>query len=96
MLGCGQGDKYGDGVCFEELVRRYSESYNEETGAHFTSRDIIYLMTDLLLADDRELVAGEGAVKAAYDQTMGKPQMLSAMIERITALNSKVEVRMFG
>ncbi|WP_434779943.1 type I restriction-modification system subunit M [Enterococcus thailandicus] len=84
------------GYIFEELVRRYSESYNEEAGAHFTSRDIIYLMTDLLLADDRELIAGEGVVKTVYDQTMGTSQMLSAMIERITALNSKAEVRTFG
>ncbi|MEQ6997725.1 class I SAM-dependent DNA methyltransferase [Enterococcus casseliflavus] len=84
------------GYIFEELVRRYSESYNEEAGAHFTSRDIIYLMTDLLLAEDRELIAGEGVVKTVYDQTMGTSQMLSAMIERITALNSKAEVRTFG
>lgn len=84
------------GYVFEELVRRYSESYNEEAGAHFTSRDIIYLMTDLLLADDRELITSEGVVKTVYDQTMGTSQMLSAMIERITALNSEAEVRTFG
>ena len=40
---------------FEKLVRKFSESYNEEAGAHFTSRDIIYLMTDLLLIEDKIL-----------------------------------------
>ena len=42
------------GYIFEELVRRFSESYNEHAGAHFTSRDIIYLMTDLLISGDKE------------------------------------------
>jgi type I restriction enzyme M protein len=42
------------GYIFEELVRRFSESYNEQAGAHFTSRDIIYLMTDLLIAEDKD------------------------------------------
>ena len=41
------------GYIFEDLIKRFSESYNEEAGAHFTSRDIIYLMTDLLLAEDK-------------------------------------------
>ena len=40
------------GYIFEDLVRRFSESFGEEAGAHFTSRDIIYLMSDLLVAED--------------------------------------------
>ena len=54
------------GYIFEELVRKFSESYNEEAGAHFTSRDIIYLMTDLLLAEDSETLVGENVVKTVY------------------------------
>ncbi|WP_062109427.1 type I restriction-modification system subunit M [Bacillus niameyensis] len=84
------------GYIFEELVRKFSESYNEEAGAHFTSRDIIYLMTDLLLAEDRETLTGEDVVKTVYDQTMGTSQMLSAMIERIHDFNKSAEVRTFG
>lgn len=84
------------GYIFEELVRRFSESYNEEAGAHFTSRDIIYLMTDILLAEDRDLLAGTDVVKTVYDQTMGTSQMLSAMIERIHNLNADADVRTFG
>ena len=81
------------GYIFEDLVRRFSESFGEEAGAHFTSRDIIYLMTDLLLSDAD--LSGEGNV-TVYDMTMGTSQMLSCMEERIHALNSEMEVTCFG
>lgn len=84
------------GYIFEELVRKFSESYNEEAGAHFTSRDIIYLMTDLLLANDKDSITGDSIVKTVYDQTMGTSQMLSAMMERIKELNGDAEVLTFG
>ncbi len=80
------------GYIFEDLVRRFSESFGEEAGEHFTSRDIIYLMTDLLLAD-ANLDAGGMTV---YDMTMGTSQMLSCMEERIHDLNSDIEVTCFG
>ena len=80
------------GYIFEDLVRRFSESFGEGAGAHFTSRDIIYLMTDLLLAD-ADLDAGGMTV---YDMTMGTSQMLSCMEERIHDLNSDIEVTCFG
>lgn len=81
------------GYIFEDLVRRFSESFGEEAGAHFTSRDIIYLMTDLLLADADLSQAGNITV---YDMAMGTSQMLSCMEERIRDLNSEVEVTCFG
>lgn len=84
------------GYIFEELVRKFSESYNEEAGAHFTSRDIIYLMTDLLLNEDKEALSGKNVVKTVYDQTMGTSQMLSAMSERIHDFNKSAEVITFG
>ena len=80
------------GYIFEDLVRRFSESFGEEAGAHFISRDIIYLMTDLLFAD-ANLDAGGMTV---YDMTMGTSQMLSCMEERIHDLNSDIEVTCFG
>ena len=80
------------GYIFENLVQRFSESYNEEAGAHFTSRDIIYLMTDLLLCDAK---LDDGNV-TVYDMTMGTSQMLSCMEERIHELNRDVEVTCFG
>ena len=81
------------GYIFEDLVRRFSESFGEEAGAHFTSRDIIYLMTDLLLSDADLSHAGSVTV---YDMTMGTSQMLSCMEERIHDLNSDIEVTCFG
>ncbi|MBO5544742.1 MAG: SAM-dependent DNA methyltransferase [Oscillospiraceae bacterium] len=81
------------GYIFEDLVRRFSESFGEEAGAHFTSRDIIYLMTDLLLSDADLTQAGNVTV---YDMAMGTSQMLSCMEERIHDLNSDIEVTCFG
>ena len=80
------------GYIFEDLVRRFSESFGEEAGAHFTSRDIIYLMTDLLLSEP-DLDTSSMTV---YDMTMGTSQMLSCMEERIHELNSDIEVTCFG
>ena len=84
------------GYVFEELVRKFSESYNEEAGAHFTSRDIIYLMTDLLLIEDKNTLFKEHVFKTVYDQTMGTSQMLSAMTERRHDMNDTAEVATFG
>ena len=80
------------GYIFEDLVRRFNESYGEEAGAHFTSRDIIYLMTDILLCDTKF----NGDTITVYDMAMGTSQMLSCMEERIHALDSETEVTCFG
>ena len=80
------------GYVFEDLVRRFNESYGEEAGAHFTSRDIIYLMTDILLSDTQF----NGQNITVYDMTMGTSQMLSCMEERIHALDEDAVVTCFG
>ena len=84
------------GYIFENLVQRFSESYDEEAGAHFTSRDIIYLMCDLLVTDDRQLADEDGISKLVYDMTMGTSQMLTCMEERLQALDAKADVDVFG
>ncbi|WP_303816720.1 class I SAM-dependent DNA methyltransferase [Selenomonas ruminantium] len=84
------------GYIFENLVQRFSESYNEEAGAHFTSRDIIYLMCDLLVAGDRNAFEEDGISKTVYDMTMGTSQMLTCMEERLKALDSEADVDVFG
>ena len=81
------------GYMFEDLVKRFSESFGEEAGAHFTSRDVIYLMTDLLLSDAD--LSKNGTV-TVYDMAMGTSQMLSCMEERIHDLNSEMNVTCFG
>lgn len=83
------------GYIFENLVQRFSESYNEEAGAHFTSRDIIYLMCDLLV-DDRTAFDSDGITKTVYDMTMGTSQMLTCMEERLKQLDADADVTCFG
>lgn len=77
------------GYIFEDLVKRFSESFGEEAGAHFTSRDIIYLMTDLLLSDAD---LSKGGNVTVYDMAMGTSQMLSCMEERIQELNTEIGI----
>ncbi|MDY4080897.1 MAG: class I SAM-dependent DNA methyltransferase [Candidatus Metalachnospira sp.] len=84
------------GYIFENLVQRFSESYNEEAGAHFTSRDIIYLMCDLLLTDNDIVKDDDGIHCTVYDMTMGTSQMLTCMEERLEQLDSKATVQTFG
>ena len=81
------------GYIFEDLVRRFSESFGEEAGAHFTSRDVVYLMTDLLLSDAD---LSRGGNVTVYDMAMGTSQMLSCMEERIRELNAEIGVTCFG
>jgi type I restriction enzyme M protein len=84
------------GYIFEELVRKFSESYDEEAGAHFTARDIIYLMTDLLVAEERDILINDNKVKTVYDMAMGTSQMLACMTDRLRQLNANVKVDCYG
>lgn len=87
------------GYIFEELVRKFSESYDEQAGAHFTARDIIYLMTELLVAPDKDNIISNGCNKTAYDMTMGTSQMLACLDEKLIDLNvnnKSIELKCFG
>lgn len=84
------------GYVFEELVRKFSESYDEDAGQHFTSRDIIYTMTDLLLVDDHDSLVENGVIKTVYDMAMGTSQMLTCMEERLIELDADAEITTFG
>ncbi len=84
------------GYIFENLVQRFSESYDEEAGAHFTSRDIIYLMCDLLVTNYEFDMDEDGMHCTVYDMTMGTSQMLTCMEERLRQLDEKANVTTFG
>ena len=84
------------GYIFEELVRKFSESYDEQAGAHFTARDIIYLMTDLLIAPEKDEIKANGCSKTAYDMTMGTSQMLACLDERLHEVNKNSVLKCFG
>ena len=83
------------GYVFENLVQRFSESYDEEAGAHFTSRDIIYLMCDLLTMN-ADFSGEDVPAKTVYDMAMGTSQMLTCMEERIHALDKEAEIICYG
>lgn len=84
------------GYIFEELVRKFSESYDEQAGAHFTARDIIYVMSDILVAGDEERLSEEGVSVSIYDMTMGTSQMLGCLTERLTKLDPEADVTSYG
>lgn len=84
------------GYIFEELIRKFSESYDEQAGAHFTSRDIIYLMTELLVAPEKTEIMENGCTKTAYDMAMGTSQMLGCLTERLKEISSKANLACFG
>lgn len=84
------------GYIFENLVQRFSESYDEEAGAHFTSRDIIYTMCDLLVSGDKNAFGSDGISKTVYDMTMGTSQMLTCMEERLRQFDKDAAVTSFG
>lgn len=84
------------GYIFEELIRKFSESYDEQAGAHFTSRDIIYLMTELLISPEKEEIKEKGCTKTAYDMDMGTNQMLGCLTERLQAISDEATLTCFG
>ena len=83
------------GYIFENLVQRFSESYDEEAGAHFTSRDIIYLMCDMLTMN-ADFSGEDSPAKTVYDMAMGTSQMLTCMEERIKTMDKDAEIICFG
>ncbi len=84
------------GYVFEELTRRFSEAIGDGAGEHFTSRDIVELMTDLLVIPDADELINDNSAKTIYDQTMGTSQMLTVMQDRLRALNANMSVQTFG
>lgn len=84
------------GYIFEELIRKFSESYDEQAGAHFTSRDIIYLMTELLVAPEKDDIKENGCTKTAYDMAMGTSQMLGCLSERLQDISEDAVLTCFG
>lgn len=84
------------GYIFEELVRKFSESYDEQAGAHFTARDIIYLMAETLIDPQREKIKQEGITATMYDMAMGTSQMLDCLSEKLKELDPNANLTEFG
>jgi len=84
------------GLIFEELIRRYNEALNENPGEHFTPREVIRLMVNLLLAQDRDALERNHIVRTVYDPCAGSGGMLTIGKERILEINPNAEVYLFG
>lgn len=84
------------GYIFEELVRKFSESYDEHAGAHFTARDIIYLMSEILIGEDKQKLTAEGVTTTIYDMAMGTSQMLGCMTEKLLEIDPDASIKCFG
>jgi type I restriction enzyme M protein len=92
-------DKLGNdqmGYVFEHLIRKFAEDSNETAGEHFTPREVIHLMVNLLIAPDADTVAGEGQVINILDPACGTGGMLVAAEDRIKEINPKAQVYLFG
>ena len=72
------------GTIFEELIRKFNEALNENPGEHFTPRDVVHLMVDLMLAGDEDAIADEGIVRTVYDPCCGSGGMLTIAKEHIS------------
>ncbi|RCG28282.1 SAM-dependent DNA methyltransferase [Sphaerisporangium album] len=89
-------DNHQMGYAFEELIRRFSEISNETAGEHFTPREVIELMVELLLAPDDAVLTGPGQVIDILDPACGTGGMLSAAEEHIRRLNPRTRVNLYG
>src|SRR6202023_1924791 len=84
------------GSIFEELIRRFSEESNETAGEHFTPRDVIRLMVDLLFLEDDDALRKPGIVRTLYDPACGTGGMLSVAEEYLRELNPEADLVVFG
>ncbi|MET8331102.1 class I SAM-dependent DNA methyltransferase [Streptomyces sp. NPDC005181] len=84
------------GYIFEELIRRFAEQSNETAGEHFTPREVIKLMVNLLVAPDADALSLPGVVRTVMDPACGTGGMLSAADDRIKALNPGATVEVYG
>ncbi|MEH0424455.1 type I restriction-modification system subunit M [Streptomyces sp. B21-083] len=84
------------GYIFEELIRRFAEQSNETAGEHFTPREVIKLMVNLLVAPDADALTVPGVVRTVMDPACGTGGMLSAADDRIKALNPAATVEVYG
>jgi type I restriction enzyme M protein len=84
------------GLVFEELIRKFAEISNETAGEHFTPREVIRLMVNLLFIEDDEVLAKAGVVRTIYDPTAGTGGMLSVAGEYLAEHNPQARLTMFG
>jgi type I restriction enzyme M protein len=89
-------DNHDMGLAFEELIRKFAEISNETAGEHFTPREVIRLMVNLIFVEDDDALSKPGVVRTIYDPTAGTGGMLSVAGEHLAAQNPDARLTMFG
>ena len=84
------------GYLFEELIRRFSEMSNETAGEHFTPREVIRLIVDLMIANDDAKLTGRGIIRQVYDPACGTGGMLALTEKALKDFNPNIRVELFG
>jgi len=84
------------GYIFEEIIRRFSEAHNEDAGQHYTPREVIELMVNILFYDDNDVLSGKNVAKTIYDPACGTGGMMSVAEEYLHKMNSSTEIIAFG
>lgn len=84
------------GYIFEEIIRKFSEAHNEDAGQHYTPREVIQLMVNILFYDDNDILSGNNVAKTIYDPACGTGGMLSVAEEYLHNLNASTELISFG
>lgn len=84
------------GYVFEELIRKFADLSNETAGEHFTPREVIRLMVNILFLNDKSILRKKGIVKTLYDPACGTGGMLSVAEEYLRELNPDADLRVFG
>ncbi|WP_245496734.1 type I restriction-modification system subunit M [Lichenibacterium ramalinae] len=95
-LSPGQLENVEMGYLFEDLIRRFSEISNETAGEHFTPREVIRLVVDLLTINDQDALRGSGIIRTVYDCAVGTGGMLAVAEERLHKMNDRIKVQLFG
>src|SRR5207249_2145800 len=84
------------GYIFEDLIRRFSEQANETAGEHFTPREVVRLMVNLLFAEDDAILSTPGTVRTLYDPACGTGGMLAVADEHLRNLHPEARLEVFG
>ena len=84
------------GYLFEDLIRRFSEISNETAGEHFTPREVIRLIVELLIANDDTKLTGRGIIRQVYDPACGTGGMLALTEQALKEFNPSIRVELFG
>lgn len=84
------------GYIFEDLIRRFAEQSNETAGEHFTPREVIKLMVNVLFSEDRQTLTQKGIIKTLYDPACGTGGMLSIADRHLLDFNPEAKLEVFG